>query len=124
MIDKFSTENLQVGDKVIVVRTGLGSRSRYVGEIIKKTPTGLVDVKYANVEKHRFRADGNDYSASDGWTMSFIRLEEATEEKVAEINRVNRRIAICRTLREIEWENYTDEELENIYSCVLKPKTK
>lgn len=43
----FSTENLQVGDKVkVICHSGAKSVNTYYGEVIKKTPKGKVDVKY------------------------------------------------------------------------------
>lgn len=41
----FSTDNLQAGDRVVVVISdtfsGIG---KYIGTVIKKTPSGMVDV--------------------------------------------------------------------------------
>lgn len=41
----FSTDNLQAGDNVVVVISDTFSGSRkYIGTVIKKTPSGMVDV--------------------------------------------------------------------------------
>lgn len=42
----FNGENLQVGDKVIVYVSYFSSKSYYVGTVVKRTPTGLLDIEW------------------------------------------------------------------------------
>lgn len=41
----FNGENLQVGDKVIVYVSYFSSKSYYVGTVVKRTLTGLLDIE-------------------------------------------------------------------------------
>lgn len=118
MRDNFSTDNLQVGDKVIVISTGWSSRSEHVGEIIKKTPTGLVDVRYGVDTVHRFKKTGYDYNKQERYTRGSIWLEEYTEERAETIRKANIRKNILSFLNEREWNTYEDAELEQIYNFI------
>lgn len=42
----FNGENLQVGDNVIVYASYFSSKSYYVGTVVKRTPTGLLDIEW------------------------------------------------------------------------------
>lgn len=42
----FNGENLQVGDKVIVYESHFSSKAYYVGTVVKRTPTGLLDIAW------------------------------------------------------------------------------
>lgn len=46
----FNGENLQVGDKVIVYVSYFSSKSYYVGTVVKRTPTGLLDIEWGGGE--------------------------------------------------------------------------
>lgn len=60
----FSTENLQVGDKVkVICYSGAKSINTYYGEVIKKTPKGKVDVKYTLEIVNRFDTSGRDVNS-------------------------------------------------------------
>lgn len=50
------TENLNVGDKVVVI----SKEPAQVGTVIKKTPTGLIDVTYGAGVVKRYNQDGNE----------------------------------------------------------------
>lgn len=51
----FNGENLQVGDKVIVYASYFSSKSYYVGTVVKRTPTGLLDIEYGDGKKRDLR---------------------------------------------------------------------
>lgn len=51
----FNGENLQVGDKVIVYVSYFSSKSYYVGTVVKRTPTGLLDIEWGMVKKRDLR---------------------------------------------------------------------
>lgn len=118
MIDKFNSDNVQVGDKVIVISTGWSTRSEYVGEVIKKTPTGLVDVRYGSGAVHRFKKTGYDYNKNERYSRGSIWIEEYTEERAIEIRKRNQRNGILRFLKDREWNTYEDAELEQIYKFI------
>ena len=42
----FNGENLKVGDKVIVYQSHFSSKAYYVGTVVKRTPTGLLDIEW------------------------------------------------------------------------------
>ena len=118
MRDKFNSDNVQVGDKVIVISTGWSTRSEYVGEVIKKTPTGLVDVSYGSGAVHRFKKTGCDYNKYERYSTGSIWIEEYTEDRAIEIRKRNQRNGILRFLKEREWDTYEDAELEQIYNFI------
>lgn len=118
MRDNFNTDNVQVGDKVIVIATGWSSRLEYIGEIIKKTPTGLVDVQYRGGTLHRFKKTGYDYNKQERYSHSSIWIEEYTEERADTIVKRNKRAGILNFLKEREWNTYDDAELEQIYNFI------
>lgn len=51
----FNGENLKVGDKVIVYQSHFSSKAYYVGTVVKRTPTGLLDIEWGMVEKRDLR---------------------------------------------------------------------
>lgn len=115
----FSTENLQVGDTVIVVGTGW-SNLLSVGEITKKTPTGFVDVKYGNGASQRFKSDGNAYVARERFSTGSLCLEYYTEKRELQIKQRQRRAGILNFLNGREWEIYTNDELEQLYKFITE----
>lgn len=54
----FNGENLKVGDKVIVYQSHFSSKAYYVGTVVKRTPTGLLDIEWGRVEKRDLRVMG------------------------------------------------------------------
>lgn len=55
----FNGENLKVGDKVIVYQSHFSSKAYYVGTVVKRTPTGLLDIEWGGmVEKRDLRVMG------------------------------------------------------------------
>lgn len=115
MLDKFNGENLQVGDKVIVCRSVYwGSSTRRIGEIVKRTPTGLLDVKYGNGVVGRFRPNGDSYNKTDRYITSTLFLENYSEEQAKEIQQTKHRALMLAHLSKVDWSKYTNEELESI----------
>lgn len=51
----FNGENLKVGDKVIVYQSHFSSKAYYVGTVVKRTPTGLLDIEWGNGKKRDLR---------------------------------------------------------------------
>lgn len=43
------------GDKVIVYASYFSSKSYYVGTVVKRTPTGLLDIEYGDGKKRDLR---------------------------------------------------------------------
>lgn len=115
---KFTTDSLQVGDKVIVINSGWNGRAEYIGEIIKKTPTGLVDVRYNGTIVVRFRQYGYPYEKRDAWSRSSTTLEYYTAERADAIRKRIMRSNIIKFLKDREWGNYGDAELEQIYNFI------
>lgn len=66
---EFNTDNLQVGDKVIVVyRDNFSGCRKYVGTVTKKTPSGLVDVLCCGYTV-RYRRDGSENCKRERYVM-------------------------------------------------------
>ena len=70
----FNGENLQVGDKVIVYASYFSSKSYYVGTVVKRTPTGLLDIEYGDGKKERFKSNGYEYHRSSVLTTRYAAL--------------------------------------------------
>ena len=58
----FDGDAVKVGDKVVVVISSWGNKSRSIGEVVKKTPTGLIDVKIFGGGVTRYRKNGYPYA--------------------------------------------------------------
>lgn len=110
----FSTENLRVGDKVIVVHKSVYSgKVRYVGEIIKKTPAGRVDVKYCDGCPKRYYKDGSCYATASSY------LEEYSKEAEEEILRQKKLQRMQRWLKEFDYTKLSYKEAEQVYKLVV-----
>ena len=120
MRDEFKGENLQVGDNVIVVVSGIGFSRRYVGEVVKRTPTGLLDVIWEERKNPtRFRKEGYEYHRShDCYGSTSYYLENYDDKRAEEINRYNRARKIAGFLGGMDWNKYTVDELYKIYDFV------
>lgn len=115
----FSTENLQVGDKVIVVHGSIYSGEvRDVGEIVKKTPTGKVDVKYCGGSPQRYYKDGSYYGARQRYSTSSNYLVEYSKEAEEEILRQKKLQRMQRWLKEFDYTKLSYEEAEQVYTLV------
>lgn len=119
MENKFTTENLKVGDKVKVYCSNQGVQRYYVGEIVKKTPTGLVDVQYkAGYAPVRFRATGGTYEKSALYSRSYSSIDYLTPEDEILITEQNESIAMVRWLKEFEWSKLSHGELTKVCATV------
>ena len=117
MPNSFSTQNLQVGDTVIVVRAGMCG-DEYIGKVMKKTPDGRVDVKYRKNVVTRYRSDGYEYCNYYTYNESPTWLEFGTKERVDVLMERSKRNGILNFLRERDWNTYEDYELEHIYHFI------
>ena len=122
MENSFSTQDLKVGDKVFVLHSNWGSRSTYLGEIVKKTPTGMVDVAYGNGVVGRFRKNGSSYSKGSVYDRTTVWLEHRTEEKIEKYKQEKKRKVIINFLKKCDWSKYTNEELESIFTFITNLK--
>ena len=114
MENKFTTDNLNVGDKVIVHRYGNFNNKYFVGMITKKTPTGLVDIKVSNMEI-RFKKNGYEYNRPQLYSRTCYSLEFYTEERGNEIERANwREGAIDYIKNKADFESLNDNALSQI----------
>ena len=95
----FNGENLQVGDKVIVYASYFSSKSYYVGTVVKRTPTGLLDIEWGNGKKERFKSNGYEYHRSSGYGRTSLYLEPYTEERGRQVIQENKRKCMVHTLR-------------------------
>ena len=110
---QYEFENLQVGDKVIVRVSYIGDCRHYVGEVVKRTPTGLLDVNYNGTVK-RFKPDGQIYKRRDKWDRLYISLCEYDERTAKEIEEYNERLKNIKFLRNVDWDKFTNDGLKYI----------
>lgn len=121
--ERFNSKEIAVGDKVIVITSDWGSRAERVGKVVKKTPTGLIDVEYNdNAYPARFRENGTTYGKSAPYSRSSTWLENYTEEREAEIERRRKKRALTNWLKSFDYSKLTMEELEKVYICVSSCK--
>lgn len=121
MIKEFSTENLNVGDKVIYYQRYRGKlEKRAVGVIEKKTPTGLVDVFVSKLSgtRMRFKADGNSYGEKDRWGLSDAYIGFYSPEIEADIKRVEKRVTLIKFLKDFNYDMLTDEGIQEVVTCI------
>lgn len=120
----FSTDNLQVGDKVVVVISdtfsGIG---KYVGTVTKKTPSGLVGVQCCGVI-YRFKRDGDEYGKRDLYSRRRKHLIEATEEEQEKIALQRKRSQIETYLKHYKYADLSYEDLEKVYKMLEALKEK
>lgn len=112
----FTTENLNVGDKV-VMKTWSNS---FVGTIIKKTPTGIIDVVFGQAQPERFGSNGDKRGKCDKWNRSY--LIYWTQQQEDEIQNTHRKRELCQTLSRFNYNNLELTELEHIYKIVRREK--
>ena len=56
-------------------------KRQYVGTVVKRTPTGLLDIEWGNGRKERFKSNGYEYHRSSGYGRTSFYLEPYTEER-------------------------------------------
>lgn len=108
----FNGENLQVGDKVIVYASYFSSKSYYVGTVVKRTPTGLLDIEWGNGKKERFKSNGYEYHRSSGYGRTSLYLEPYTEERGKQVIQENKRKCMVGWLKEFDYTKLSYEEAE------------
>lgn len=114
----FNGENLQVGDKVIVYASYFSSKSYYVGTVVKRTPTGLLDIEWGNGRKERFKSNGYEYHSSSGYGRTSFYLEPYTEERGRQVIQENKRKCMVGWLKEFDYTKLSYEEAEQVYTLV------
>lgn len=118
-MEKFHGEDLQVGDKVIVFASSLQVKRYYVGTVVKRTPTGLLDVEFNGGKLDRFKSDGTEYNRSSGSLYSTrYYLEDYTEERANEIIMSNKKMSMQKILKEYDYTKLSFEEIEQVYKLV------
>lgn len=72
-----NTKELKVGDKVkVVCHSGVKSSFSYIGEVIKKTPKGKVDVKYTIEIVNSFDSFGIEIPSIPNLTGHYTELDK------------------------------------------------
>jgi hypothetical protein len=101
---------LQVGDDVIVSGSGIGS-IRSIEKVTRKTVTQLT------VGRTKFRlSTGREIGSGSALRRDW--LEEATPERIAEVNARKRRSRLIYKLREIDWRSQPLEVLEAVAAAL------
>lgn len=97
----FNGENLKVGDKVIVYQSHFSNKAYYVGTVVKRTPTGLLDIEWGNGRKERFKSNGYEYHRSSGYGRTSFYLEPYTEERGRQVIQENKRKCMAVIIKRI-----------------------
>lgn len=120
----FSTDNLQVGDNVVVVISDTFSGIvKYIGTVTKKTPSGLVDVRCCGMVS-RYRRDGGEFGIRDPYSRRRKYLIEATKEEQEEIALQRKRSQIETYLKNYKYADLSYEDLEKVYKMLEALKEK
>lgn len=110
----FSTDNLQAGDNVVVVISdtfsGIG---KYIGTVIKKTPSGMVYVRCCGVIS-RYKRDGEEYGKRDPYSRRRKYLIESTEEEQKKIALQRKRSQMEAYLKDYKYADLSYEDLEKV----------
>ena len=120
----FSTDNLHAGDNVVVVISdtflGIG---KYIGTVIKKTPSGMVDVRCCG-DISRYKRDGDEYGKRDPYSRRRKYLIEATEEEQEKIALQRKRSQIEKYIKDYKYADLSYEDLEKVYKMLEALKEK
>lgn len=83
-------EGIKVGDKVIIHSGGFYAKVKRVGEVVKVTPSGLVDVlPEGQTKTSRFNKRMRLYGASNSYNSTYI--TRATDEDLKALLELNAR---------------------------------
>ena len=119
----FSTDNLQAGDNVVVVISdtfsGIG---KYIGTVIRKTPSGMVNVSCGVMS--RYKRDGEEYGKRDPYSRRRKYLIEATEEEQKKIALQRKRSQMEAYLKDYKYADLSYEDLENVCKMLEALKEK
>lgn len=120
----FSTDNLQAGDNVVVVISdtfsGIG---KYIGTVIRKTPSGMVNVRCCGVMS-RYKRNGEEYGKRDPYSRRRKYLIEATEEEQKKIALQRKRSQMEEYLKDYKYADLSYEDLENVCKMLEALKEK
>lgn len=111
---KFSTKNINVGDKVICYSGGMGTER--IGTVVKKTPSGLIDVSFGHY-KERFRKNGSEQKESI-WNHKW--LDYYTDEKGSQIEEESRIKGLAYKISECKFRDFSIEALDLIWAICEK----
>lgn len=118
----FNGDAVKEGDKVIVYISCWGNTSLSVREVVKKTPTGLIDVKTSGGGVTRYRKDGSLYANAERYSNYTNYLMSYSEELERQIQQDKDRKAMLAHLSKVTWSKYTNEELDNILRYISRIK--
>lgn len=114
----FSTDNLQAGDNVVVVISDTFSViAKYIGTVIKKTPSGMVDVRCCGIIS-RYKRDGDEYGKRDPYSRRRKYLIESTEEEQKKIDLQRKRSQMEAYLKDYKYADLSYEDLEKVYKML------
>lgn len=114
----FIGDKVSIGDKVIVHAVYFGTWKDTVGTVIKKTPTGLLDVEWDGSHM-RFKSNGYEYHRASGYGRTSYYLENYTKEKGIEVEHKNHKAYIADFLRKFDYDKLSYEECEQVYKLVV-----
>lgn len=99
-----------------------GAGTERIGVVVKKTPTGLIDVDFGNY-KMRFRKDGSE-RGKKGCICDRCWIEHYTEEEEERIKEANRTKELAYKISKCRFRDFSLESLEKIWEICEKEKLK
>lgn len=105
--------NLNVGDKVIVLVSHYSDKTYYLGTVVKKTPTGLLDIKYSNTIT-RFRPNGSIFAKHTPYSTIRHSLIEYSEEMETRIKEQNMRRFNLEFVNRFSYDSLNNSQLDSI----------
>lgn len=112
------------GDNVVVVISdtfsGIG---KYIGTVIKKTPSGMVYVRCCGVIS-RYKRDGEEYGKRDPYSRRRKYLIESTEEEQKKIALQRKRSQMEAYLKDYKYADLSYEDLEKVCKMLEALKEK
>lgn len=116
----FDGNTVKEGDKVVVFTSSWGSKSLSIGEVVKKTPTGLIDVKISGGGVTRYKKNGYPYAKTERYSTCRNYLMPYSEELERQIQQDKDRRDMIAYLSKVSWSKYTNEELDNILRYISR----
>lgn len=107
-----SLEDVKVGD-IVIMSDHWGRELR---EVVKITPSGMIDVKLnSHGATRRFNKDGSERGGRT-WYRTSIRT--CTEEEAQQVRSEKRKAWMVRRIKSFAFEKLELEDLENIYKIM------
>ena len=104
----FTSDNVNVGDKVIIYENPGFSSCGKVGIVEKKSPKGLL-----TVSGEKYKRNGEEYGGYGVTSLGYY-----SEEEEKRITEANRRRVLLKRINQVNWYSVDSDKLEKVLEIV------